>query len=232
MRRFSRLNRLATVMLMAIAVTGCARRAPTYVYAQPQAAPMGGPYVPAPAVAQRMPVVAAPTVVAAPVDPYLPAQPAGLPGEPYRLDSGDRLRVQVFGQDGLSNSYLVDTAGNISLPLIGAVPARGSTTIHLAQAITARLQQGYVREPYVSVEVEVYRPFFILGEVNAPGQYAYVPNMTAESAVAIAGGYAPRADKKHITITRNISGQMLRQRVPLNYPIRPGDTVTISERWL
>jgi polysaccharide export outer membrane protein len=84
----------------------------------------------------------------------------------------------------------------------------------------------------VSVEVEAYRPFFILGEVNAPGQYPYVANMTAESAVAIAGGYAPRADRKKITITRNINGQMLRQNVPLNYPIRPGDTVTISERWL
>jgi len=230
MRRFSRLICLAAIVLAAFAVSGCARRgAQTYGYA-PQAAAnqpyLGGPYVLAP-VAQPAPVL-----TAAPTDPYLAAQPAGLPVEPYRLDSGDRLRVQVFGQDGLSNSYIVDAAGNISLSLVGPVAARGFTTAQLARAITTRLQNGYIRAPHVSVEVEAYRPFFILGEVNAPGQYPYVANMTAESAVAIAGGYAPRADRKRLTVTRNISGQMLRQNVPLNYPIRPGDTVTISERWL
>jgi polysaccharide export outer membrane protein len=224
MRRFSRWNYLAAVVLMALAAAGCARRAPVYAVA-PQPA-VGGPYVAAPVAARPAPVIAAP------VDPYLAAQPAGLPTEPYQLDSGDRLRVQVFGQDGLSNSYIVDAAGNVSLSLVGPVAARGFTTAQLARAITTRLQNGYVREPHVSVEVEAYRPFFILGEVNAPGQYPYVANMTAESAVAIAGGYAPRADKKKITITRNIAGQMLRQQVPLNYPVRPGDTITISERWL
>lgn len=225
MRRFSRWTCLAAVVLAALAAAGCARRsAPTYVYAQPQAA-VGGPYLPA---AQPAPMVAA----AASVDPYLPAQPAGLPAEPYLLDSGDRVRVQVFGQDGLSNSYIVDAAGNVSLALVGPVAARGLTTAQLSRAITTRLQNGYVREPRVSVEVEAYRPFFILGEVNAPGQYPFVANMTAESAVAIAGGFAPRADKKKITITRNINGQMLRQNVPPNYPVRPGDTITIAERWL
>jgi polysaccharide export outer membrane protein len=223
MRRFLRWNWLAASMLIAVATAGCAQRPSGYAYAP--AAAVGGPYVPAPA-AQPAPVLAAP------VDPYLPAQPAGLPTEPYLLDSGDRLRVQVFGQDGLSNTYIVDAAGNVSLSLVGPVAARGLTTSQLAHAITRRLQQGYVRAPHVSVEVEAYRPFFILGEVNAPGQYPYVANMTAESAVAIAGGYAPRADKKKITITRNINGQMLRQDVPLNYPVRPGDTITISERWL
>jgi polysaccharide export outer membrane protein len=227
MRRFSRWNCLAALVLMTLVAAGCARRAPTYVYAQPQPA-VGGPYVAAPVAARPAPAA----VIAAPVDPYLPAQPAGLPTEPYLLDSGDRLRVQVFGQDGLSNSYIVDAAGNVTLSLVGPVAARGLTTAQLTRAITARLQNGYVREPHVSVEVEAYRPFFILGEVNAPGQYPYVANMTAESAVAIAGGYAPRADKKKITITRNIAGQMLRQQVPLNYPVRPGDTITISERWL
>jgi polysaccharide export outer membrane protein len=216
MRRFSRWSRLAAVVLVACAATGCAQR--VAVDAAPQAG-VGGPYVAAP-------------LLAAPADPFLPAQPAGLPVEPYRLDSGDRLRVQVFGQDGLSNSYIIDAAGHVSLALVGPVAARGYTTAELARAITRRLQQGYVRAPHVSVEVEAYRPFFILGEVNAPGQYPYVANMTAESAVAIAGGYAPRADKRKITVTRNMGGEMLRQDVPLNYPIRPGDTITISERWL
>jgi polysaccharide export outer membrane protein len=171
-----------------------------------------------------------PTVLAAPAS-FAPAQPAGLPIEPYLLDSGDRLRVQVFGQDGLSNSYVVDAAGNVSISLIGPVAARGMTTSQLGNAIAARLRQGYIRDPRVSVEVEAYRPFFILGEVNAPGQYPFVANMTAESAVAIAGGYSPRANKRYVVITRNINGQMLREEMPLNYPIRPGDTVTINERW-
>jgi polysaccharide export outer membrane protein len=153
------------------------------------------------------------------------------PEQPYRLDSGDRLRVQVFGQEGLTNSYIVDAAGNIAMALVGPVPARGSTTSQLARTISGRLQQGYVRNPHVAVEVEAYRPFFILGEVNAPGQYPYVASITVESAVAIAGGYSPRAYKDGVFITRSINGQMVRGKVPPNYPVRPGDTITVDERW-
>src|ERR1700687_1124417 len=105
---------------------------------------------------------------------------------PYTLDAGDRLRVVVFGQDGLSNSYAVDSAGKITMPLIGAVEARGKTASELSGAIVGRLKGGYIREPHVAVEVESYRPFFILGEVTAPGQYLYIANMTCETAVAIA----------------------------------------------
>ncbi|MDR3466576.1 MAG: polysaccharide export protein [Xanthobacteraceae bacterium] len=150
---------------------------------------------------------------------------------PYRLDAGDRLRVVVFGQDGLTNSYAVDAGGSITMPLIGAVKARGLTPAALAQAITARLRGGYIREPYVAVEVEAYRPFFILGEVAAPGQYPYVPNMTVESAVAIAGGFTPRAQKAAVDLTRTEASGPLRASVPLGTPLRPGDTVVVTERW-
>jgi protein involved in polysaccharide export with SLBB domain len=88
----------------------------------------------------------------------------------YTLDSGDRLRVVVFGQEGLTNAYLVDAAGCIDVPLIGQVLARGATTEELASRIAAKLRNGFIREPHVAVEVVVYRPFFILGEVTAPGQ--------------------------------------------------------------
>lgn len=157
--------------------------------------------------------------------PSYQAQPA------YTLDAGDRLRIVVFGQDGITNSYIVDAAGNVSLPLIGTVPARGATTQQLSKAIADKLRRGYVREPHVSVEVEAYRPFFILGEVTNPGQYAYVPNMTAETAIAIAGGFAPRASKKQVELTRNVSGQQFHGKVPLNTPLRPGDTIKVPERW-
>jgi len=151
--------------------------------------------------------------------------------EPYTLDAGDKLRIVVFGQDGITNSYMVGADGQVNLPLIGIVGARGTTTSELAQRIAEKLKQGYVREPHVSVEVEAYRPFFILGEVTTPGQYPYVANMTAETAIAIAGGFSPRADKRTVQLSRNLPGQQIRSDVPLSYPLRPGDTVMVKERW-
>ncbi len=151
--------------------------------------------------------------------------------QPYTLDAGDKLRVVVFGQDGISNSYVVDAGGNVNLPLIGTVPARGATTQQFSQAIAERLKQGYVREPHVSVEVETYRPFFILGEVTNPGQYPYVADITVEKAIAIAGGFSPRASKSKVEVTRSVPGQSFKGNVPLAYPLRPGDTVVVKERW-
>jgi polysaccharide export outer membrane protein len=153
------------------------------------------------------------------------AQPA------YTLDSGDKLRVVVFGQEGITGLYAVDAGGQVNLPLIGAVPARGTTTQALSRRIAARLKQGYVREPHVTVEIAAYRPFFILGEVTTPGQYPYVPNMTVEKAVAIAGGFAPRASKDSVELTRNADGQRYHGDVPLAYPLKPGDTIVVKERW-
>jgi polysaccharide export outer membrane protein len=149
----------------------------------------------------------------------------------YHLDAGDRLRVVVYGQEGLTNTYAIDAGGSITLPLIGAVPARGRTTAGLAAEIAARLRNGYIREPSVAVEIEAYRPFFILGEVAAPGQYPYVPNMTVESAVAIAGGFSPRARRDTVTVTHSDGGGAVRMVVPLGTPVAPGDTVQIGERW-
>jgi len=182
---------------------------------------------------------AGPPPIVAPVGPPLPPPiPAAvLPGPapggdlPYTLDSGDRLRIVVFGQDGLSNTYIVDVAGKIAMPLIGAVSARGCTTTQLARVIADKLRNGFVREPHVAVEVELYRPFFILGEVTLPGQYPYVPNMTVETAVAIAGGYTPRAFKRRIEVSHQVNGLTETRVVSPNYPVRPGDTVHIAERW-
>ncbi len=179
------------------------------------AANVGGPYVPAPS-------AAAPSAYALAAPVY---------NEPYTLDAGDRLRVVVFGQDGISNSYIVDAGGNITLPLIGTVSARGYTTQQLAQTISERLKHGYVREPHVSVEIEQARPFFILGEVTLPGQYPYIANMTVETAIAVAGGFGPRASKSKVQLTRNLPGQQMRADVPLNFPLRPGDTLVVKERW-
>ncbi len=185
---------------------------PQYVQPAPQFQQQGGPYAAAPAYGYA-------------------SAPANGGTTGYTLDSGDRLRIVVFGQDGLTNSYMVDAGGNISLPLVGTVPARGYTTQQLTKMIVERLKQGYVREPNVSVDVENYRPFFILGEVTNPGQYPYVPNMTAETAIAIAGGFAPRAAKGKVEISRNQPGQQFKGDVPLGFPLRPGDTLVVKERW-
>jgi polysaccharide export outer membrane protein len=179
----------------------------------------------------------------APVTPNVARSPAGsnafaqvLPDipnveEPYRLDSGDRLRVVVFGQEGLINSYLVDPSGMITMPLIGAVRARGLTTADLCRAVAERLRGGFVREPHVAIEVEIYRPFFILGEVTFPGQYAFVPHMTAQNAIAIAGGFTPRAYRPTIKLERPAPGGVIGVEVPLHTLMRPGDTIIVTERW-
>ncbi|MBL8574188.1 MAG: polysaccharide export protein [Hyphomicrobiaceae bacterium] len=150
--------------------------------------------------------------------------------EAYRLDAGDKLRITVFGQTDLTNSYTVDQSGHISMPLIGGVPARGNTTADLEKSVADRLRNGFLRSPDVSVEVEQYRPFFIMGEVRNAGQYPYVANMTAQTAVAIAGGFTARAGQATVDITRQINGEIMTGRVPVTDPIRPGDTIYIRER--
>ena len=168
----------------------------------------------------------------APMMPVAYAAPAPVPYDvPYQFDTGDRLRIVVYGQEGLTNTYSISAGGTITMPLIGSVPARGRTPQGLAADITARLRNGFIREPSVAVEVESYRPFFILGEVQAPGQYPYVPNMTAESAVAIAGGYSPRARRDRVTLTHSDGAGTSRIVVPPGTPISPGDTVLVGERW-
>ena len=168
----------------------------------------------------------APVPVAYAAAPMPPA-----PDAAYRLDAGDKLRVVVYGQEGLTNTYAIDAGGAITMPLIGAVPARGRTPAGLASAISAKLRNGYIREPSVAVEIETYRPFFILGEVAAPGQYPYVPNMSVESAVAIAGGFSPRALRDRVTLTHTDHSGSSRFVVQLGTALGPGDTVLVGERW-
>ncbi|MHB2169656.1 polysaccharide biosynthesis/export family protein [Alsobacter sp. R-9] len=164
------------------------------------------------------------------VSPLPPGFSDGTEG-PYTLAAGDRLRVIVFGQDNLSNSYAVDGAGRISMPLIGFVPAAGQTTAQLERSIEARLRNGFLREPKVAVEVEQYRPFYVLGEVTTSGQFPFVNGLTVQNAVAIAGGFTPRAQRDVASVTRNVRGALVSANVPMTYPVRPGDTITVHERW-
>lgn len=165
---------------------------------------------------------------------YQPAPPAfhKVLEQPYMLDSGDRIRVTVFEQDGLSNTYTVDQSGYIAFPLVGAIPARGHTVQQMEAEIAAKLRNGYVRNPDVSVEIDRYRPVFIMGEVGAAGQYSYVPGMTAQKAIAAAGGFTPRAYQGDVDVTRTINGKVMTGRVPITDPLLPGDTLYVRERLL
>lgn len=156
-------------------------------------------------------------------------EPAVVGSGPYLLGSGDRLRIVVYDQPSLTNLYEVDQSGQISMPLIGDVSANGSTAEQLAGRIEARLATAYLREPNVTVEVASYRPFFVLGEVGSPGQFPYVPGMTAEMAVAVAGGYTDRANKHVVRLSRNEGGRLYETRIAVTDPIRPGDTVYVPE---
>src|ERR1700738_4536578 len=233
--------------ISALALSGCMRTSGPVAVAQPpgdlDSLAYGQPYHPAPTgvadsggaiSALRSAFAAAPRRDYAPSPVVYAAAPMPAPiayDNSYRLPGGGRLRVVVFGQEGLTNSYAIDAGGAITLPLIGSVPARGRTPAGLATEIAAKLRNGYIRDPSVAVEIEAYRPFFILGEVAAPGQYPYVPNMSVESAVAIAGGFSPRAKRDAVTLTHTEPRGSIRAVVPLGTPLSPGDTIMVGERW-
>ncbi len=150
----------------------------------------------------------------------------------YMLDSGDRVRISVFGQAELNGIYAVDGAGSIAMPLIGAVSARGLSARQLEQAIASKVAQKFIKNPNVTVEVETHRPFFILGEVTSSGQYSYVNGMTAQTAIAIGGGFSPRAVQDQVQITRMVGGKPIVMVVPISTIVRPGDTIKVLERFI
>lgn len=150
--------------------------------------------------------------------------------EQYRLGSGDEVRVTVFGEESINGAYKVDGAGMISLPLIGNVPAGNLTIPDLQARIAQQLSQGFLVNPRVSVQVMNYRPFFILGEVNRPNQYAYVEGMKVINAVAMAGGYTYRANEDNMYIVRGNDTTRVRQPAMPNTFVMPGDTIEIRER--
>lgn len=151
---------------------------------------------------------------------------------PYLLDSGDQVRVTIFGQSDLSGTYMVDDAGYVAMPLVGTVMARGATTQNLSINIAQAMSAGYLVDPNVAVEVFQYRPFFIQGAVTTGGSYPYMAGMTVRHAISVAGGYTRTANRKTAILHRNKNGEIIKGNVALDMPIFPGDTVEISERWL
>ncbi len=155
---------------------------------------------------------------------------AGL-AQGYRLADGDKLKVTVFDEPTLTGEFGVGLDGSLSLPLINSIQATGKTPDELAAQITSAFASGgYVLSPRVSVEVSQHRPFYILGEVNAPGEYPYIGDLTVEQAIAKAQGYSARANKSEVLLRRQgwAEGRRVRlESVPLL--IAPGDTITVQE---
>ena len=148
----------------------------------------------------------------------------------YRLGAGEKLKVTVYGEDDLSGEFFVDGSGQVQLPLVGQVRAAGLTVHEFVTEVQTMLAAKYLRDPKVSVQIENYRPFYIIGEVNKPGEYPYENGLNALGAVALAGGFTYRADDSDVYIRRN--GDPHEQRMPANAATRinPGDIVRIDER--
>ncbi|WP_137390704.1 polysaccharide biosynthesis/export family protein [Rhodoligotrophos defluvii] len=149
----------------------------------------------------------------------------------YRVGVGDRLSIRVYGQEELTGEVTVDASGNISVPLAGTIRVAKLTTPEIARAIESRLSQKYLRDPNVSVQLVTLRPFYILGEVQNPGAFPYTPGLSVQEAIALGGGYTPRADQGPVLVTRRSSSGVQSIDVPVLTPLYPGDVVYVKERW-
>ncbi|AUW57373.1 polysaccharide export protein [Sphingobium sp. SCG-1] len=147
---------------------------------------------------------------------------------PYQLGPGDQIRINVFGLDALNNTYLVGDTGEISLPMIGTVTASGKTITRFETDVADSIRaKQLVLEPKVSAQILAYRPFFILGEVQRPGQYPYVPGMSVMTAVSVAGGYTFRANTKKVMVTRSSA----KGSAGPDSSVQPGDLIQVQESW-
>jgi polysaccharide export outer membrane protein len=171
--------------------------------------------------------------MAVPVTAFAAAAPtpsAVVANGDYMLDAGDRIRLSLYGDDSFKGEFAVSDNGTVSLPLIGTQPAGGMTVSAFRAAVEAKLADGYYRDPRLSAEVVNFRPFYIMGEVNKPGQYPYVTGMTLGQAVAIAEGYTLAARKGTIAIRRAKTQEEVKVSANPAMPIGPGDTVRVLER--
>ncbi len=147
----------------------------------------------------------------------------------YRLGSGDRLRISVYGEEELTGEFVVSTTGVVSYPLIGDHPAQGKTVAEFTESLRTALTR-YVLRPSMSVEVLNYRPFFILGEVQTPGTYPYSGGLNVMNAVATAGGFSYRADTRRVFIKHADEIAEREYALTSTTSVLPGDTVRIPER--
>lgn len=227
--------RLISVLACAIALSGCAK---TWEQDAPSSPPGGTGLVADGTLVEGRDAVS--SISQLPVrDKFGPAEPYSAKGKEaayefktgYRVGAGDKLTVRVAGETDLTADYMVDPAGQISMPYVQALQVAGLTTTQVENLITGRLRAGYLRDPQVSVQVTSLRPFYILGEVTTSGSFAYQPGITVQNAIAIAGGYSSRADQGSVLLTRKSIKGTATFKVPVTTQIYPGDIIYVRERW-
>ncbi len=149
----------------------------------------------------------------------------------YILGQGDTISIQVFDEPDLTLSTAVGTSGSINYSYLGDIRVAGKSPSELERHIAGMLQDGYLVNPSVNVTVLEYRPFYINGEVRAPGSYPYQPGLTLDKAIALAGGLTDRASTRKMFVTKGQGGSQAEEgsRVFLNSRIAPGDIITIKE---
>src|SRR5688500_18437344 len=149
----------------------------------------------------------------------------------FHLSPGDKLRISTYGEPSVSGEFAISAAGTSSFPLIGTVEAAGRDAQAVQQAITTALADGFVNDPKVTVEVANFRPVYILGEVNKPGEYPFALGLTVRGAVAKADGFTYRANEKRVFIKRAGEAEEKAYRLTADVPVQPGDTIRIGERY-
>ena len=158
-------------------------------------------------------------------------QPAADAAATYQLAAGDRVLINVFGHEDLSGEFEINGAGFVSMPLISDVYAAGLTVNELETAIVNALKPDYLINPNVSAEIVNFRPIYIIGEILNPGSYPYKNGMTVINAVAVAGGFSYRANRKKLTIRRDDGEETVEIKVDLNAVVLPGDVIEVPERY-
>ena len=148
-----------------------------------------------------------------------------------RLSPGDRLRVTVFGEERLSGDYDLDLNGNASLPLAGTVRLAGMTKAEAEAAVSKKLRSEYLRNPKVTVDVTSFRPFYVTGQVERPGEFPYRNRLNLISALAVAGGPTYRASRSKIYIQRGGVGAFQEFEPSPTVPVFPGDVIRVPERY-
>ena len=149
----------------------------------------------------------------------------------YRLGSGDEIKVTVFGETDLSGAYVVDGDGQITMPLVGQVVVGKLTLSEASTSLETRLKDGWLRDPKVTAELVKGRPYYILGEVNKPGEYPFSAGLTVMNAIASAGDFTYRADKARILIKSADNPNEREVDLTPTTPVQPGDTIRIRERF-
>lgn len=149
----------------------------------------------------------------------------------HLINPGTTIGLSVYGEDTMSGEFVVDHNGDLTLPMLGELPAEGLTKAELRNLIRTELKKSnLISNPVVSLNILKPRPVYILGEVKNPGEYAYKPNMDIFEAISMAGGYTPRASRDDVLIGRRAGLDKTKYNGEEDTMILPGDSITVRER--